>query len=251
MPPADVQNMPLTVQSRRCNRGAMQLMVRSLSLSYDGDTSDGDTSDGDTPDGTGVLKDASFTLEAGEHALLLGPSGSGKSSLLNIICGLQTPDSGSVTLGGDPVNDTVRKRHMGIIFQTLRLVSALSVRGNLLLAQRLATGAQDSAAVDKTLEQLGIAARAKARPFELSQGEAQRAAIARGLVVSPKLLIADEPTSALDAANTRNVAQLLIEAANSAGASLLIATHDDRLTQYFHRTLTLQNGTLQDGRVAA
>lgn len=230
--PKRLQIMPLTVISARSNREAMQLSVNSLNLSYDGAPSNG----------KGVLEDVTFALEPGEHALLLGPSGSGKSSLLNIICGLQTPTSGSVTLGGEPVGDGVRKRHMGIIFQTLRLVSALNVRANLLLAQRLANGAQDGAQVDAMLEQLGISERAHARPFELSQGEAQRAAIARALVVSPKLLIADEPTSALDAANTQKVAQLLIEAAQVAGASLLIATHDDRLATYFDRTLTLQDG---------
>lgn len=205
----------------------MQLDVRDVGLSY-----------GDTP----ILQGASFALDPGEHALLLGASGSGKSSLLNIICGLQTQQSGSVSLGGEQVVDAVRKAHMGIIFQTLRLVSALNVRANLMLAQRLANGSSDGAKVDATLDQLGILHRANARPFELSQGEAQRAAIARALVVSPKLLIADEPTSALDKSNTEIVANMLIEAARSAGASLLVATHDDRLAPYFARTLTLQNG---------
>lgn len=205
----------------------MQLDVRNVCLTYD-----------DTP----ILNDTSFTLEPGEHALLLGASGSGKSSLLNIICGLQTPLSGSVSLGGEPVGDAVRKAHMGVIFQTLRLVSALNVRANLMLAQKLANGSPDGAKVDATLDQLGIAHRASARPFELSQGEAQRAAIARALVVSPKLLIADEPTSALDKGNTRIVAKMLIDAARNAGASLLVATHDDRLAPHFARTLTLQDG---------
>ncbi|KEO90953.1 hypothetical protein EH31_07925 [Erythrobacter longus] len=205
----------------------MQLDVRNVCLTY-----------GDTP----ILNDTSFTLEPGEHALLLGASGSGKSSLLNIICGLQTPLSGSVSLGGEPVGDAVRKAHMGVIFQTLRLVSALNVRANLMLAQKLANGSPDGAKVDATLDQLGIAHRASARPFELSQGEAQRAAIARALVVSPKLLIADEPTSALDKGNTRIVAKMLIDAARNAGASLLVATHDDRLASHFARTLTLQDG---------
>ena len=208
----------------------MQLEVSSLGLSYDG---------------TPILRDVSFTLAPGEQALLLGPSGSGKSSLLNIICGLQTPDSGSVTLGGEAVSDGVRKRHMGIIFQTLRLVSALNVRGNLTLAQKLSGAGQDAAKVDATLNQLGIERRAEARPFELSQGEAQRAAIARALVVSPQILIADEPTSALDKANTANVAEMLIEAARSAGASLLIATHDDRLSEHFERTITLNDGSVK------
>lgn len=205
----------------------MRLAVNDIRLSY------GSAS---------VLSGANFALEAGEHALLLGPSGSGKSSLLNIICGLQTADSGTVTLEGEAVNDAVRKAHMGVVFQTLRLVSALSVKGNLLLAQKLSNGAQDGVRVDAVLEQLGIAHRSDARPFELSQGEAQRAAIARALVTAPKLLIADEPTSALDTENTQIVANMLIEAAKEAGASLLIATHDDRLTAHFERTLQLEDG---------
>lgn len=205
----------------------MQLAVDDVGLSYGPDP---------------VLSGASFTLEPGEHVLLLGPSGSGKSSLLNVICGLQTPDCGQVTLGGEVVSDRLRKDHMGIIFQTLRLVSALDVRGNLLLAQKLSGSGKDAAKVDAILEQLGIAHRAKARPFELSQGEAQRAAIARALLTSPKLLIADEPTSALDAANTHKVATMLIEAAQQAGASLLIATHDDRLSHHFERRIALADG---------
>lgn len=222
----------------------MELSVAEVGLSYGGRP---------------VLKDVSFTLEERSSALLLGPSGSGKSSLLNIVCGLRTPDAGTVTLGDRTVasaqglakGDEVRRRSMGIIFQTLRLVSALSVKGNLLLAQKLQTGSQDAALVDVTLDKLDIAHRANARPFEISQGEAQRAAIARALVVKPALLIADEPTSALDKANTQRVAHLLLELAHDAGASLLVATHDDRLTSYFTRTMTLSHGTLEESSVAA
>lgn len=211
----------------------MELAVAGVGLSYDGQP---------------VLENVSFKLEGQGKALLLGPSGSGKSSLINIITGLQTPNAGTVTLGDRLVSgtggDDVRRRSMGIIFQTLRLVSALSVRANLLLAQRLQTGAQDKVLVDTTLEQLGIADRSEARPFELSQGEAQRAAIARALVVKPALIIADEPTSALDAANTERVAKLLLEVAEQAGASLLVATHDDRLIPYFERSMVLSDGSL-------
>lgn len=215
----------------------MQLSVRGIGLSYGG---------------AAALHDVSFTLAAGEQAVLLGPSGSGKSSLLNVICGLQSPDKGEVTLGeyrlageGSASGaDGVRREHMGIIFQTLRLVSALTVRKNLLLAQRLQTGARDAGKVDALLDRLGVADKANARPFELSQGEAQRAAIARALVGSPSIVIADEPTSALDSSNTEIVAKLLIEAANDAGASLLIATHDDRLKSHFHRTIQIANGRI-------
>ena len=151
-----------------------------------------------------VLRDVNFDLDQAERALLLGPSGSGKSTLLNIICGLQRPDSGRVEINGEVLadadgtgdRDDVRRRNLGIVFQTLRLVSALSLSANLELAQKLQTGSVDKAAIQVALERLGIAHRAHARPHELSQGEAQRAAIARALVVKPRLLVADEPTSA-------------------------------------------------------
>ncbi len=204
---------------------------------------------GKTYDAQSVLSGISFEAADEERVLLLGPSGSGKSTLLNIICGLQSADSGWVSIGSEAISpsngDVIRKRNMGIIFQTLRLVSALSVKANLALAQKLQNGSTDPAMIDQTLERLGIANRAKARPFELSQGEAQRAAIARALVVRPKILIADEPTSALDHANTQTVAELLLEAANDAGATLLVATHDDRLKAHFERTLTLSDGRLE------
>ena len=215
----------------------MELKVSGVGLSY-----------GAQP----VLDNVSFTLESNGKALLLGPSGSGKSSLINVICGLQRPDSGAVVLGEDALAskdgvskaDKVRRRSIGIVFQTLRLVSALTVRANLLLAQKLQTGMQDKELIDTTLDRLGIGERADARPFELSQGEAQRAAIARALVVKPALLIADEPTSALDAASAEKVAHLLIDVAENAGASLLVATHDVRLQPFFERSLTLENGRI-------
>jgi ABC-type lipoprotein export system ATPase subunit len=199
---------------------------------------------GKTYDGRPVLAGASFTLAPGERALLLGPSGSGKSTLLNLLCGLQRADSGQVTLGDAPISDGVRRRHFGIVFQSLRLISALSLRANLALAQKLQTGGDDPARIDALLERLGIAARAHAHPHELSQGEAQRAAIARALVVRPAILVADEPTSALDAANAAAVAALLDELAQEAGATLLVATHDERLRPHFARMLTLTDGRL-------
>jgi len=195
-------------------------------------------------DGRPVLANVSFTLAPGERALLLGPSGSGKSTLINLLCGLQRPDSGRVMLGDAPIDDGVRRRHFGIVFQSLRLISALSLRANLALAQKLQTGGNDPARIDALMGRLGIAHRAHARPHELSQGEAQRAAIARALVVSPAILVADEPTSALDAANAAAVAGLLRDLAEETGAALLVATHDDRLRPHFARTLTLDEGRL-------
>ena len=210
------------------------------------------TNVGKSYSGWNIIRGIDFALEEGGRALLLGPSGSGKSTLLNIICGLQSPDTGEVEVDGVPIasanravnGDAVRKTNFGIIFQTLRLVSALSIRANLELAQRLQTGSVEKSVVEDALSRLGIAHRANARPFELSQGEAQRAAIARALVVKPRLLIADEPTSALDHSNTENVAGMLEEVADSIGAALLVATHDDRLRHRFARAMELRDGEL-------
>jgi putative ABC transport system ATP-binding protein len=192
---------------------------------------------------------AGFDLEqrAGEHRLLLGPSGSGKTTLINLIAGLLTPRSGSIEIRGEAIDrlaparrDDVRRRHVGIIFQTLRLVGALDVRRNLLLAQKLAGAAPDPQAVHALLERVGIGHRAGAKPRELSQGEAQRAAIARALIGKPALLIADEPTSALDDANAARIARLLLDAAEANGSTLLIATHDARLRSFIPQAVALQ-----------
>jgi ABC-type lipoprotein export system ATPase subunit len=215
----------------------MELVVRDLGKAYAGRT---------------VLSGVSFTAAPGDRLLLLGPSGSGKSTLLNCLCGLQRPDAGEVALDGATIvspqsaarADSLRRRHFGIVFQTLRLVSALSVRANLALAQKLQTGSSDQGAIDRVLGRLGIAHRADARPHQLSQGEAQRAAIARALVIRPAILVADEPTSALDKDNAARVAGLLTDLAEETGATLIVATHDDRLRPHFARTLTLADGAL-------
>ncbi|MEM1133981.1 MAG: ATP-binding cassette domain-containing protein [Pseudomonadota bacterium] len=213
----------------------MLLSINGISKSYDN---------------TLILDDISLSLEQGQHSLLLGPSGSGKSTLLNIICGLQQPDKGVVHIDGEAIanadgvqnGDAVRRKSLGIVFQTLRLVSALTLRANLELAQKLQCGSVDGAAIDESLERLDIANRADAKPHKLSQGEAQRAAIARAVVVKPRLLIADEPTSALDGDNAARVANLLLDMAQSVDASLFIATHDERLQSFFPNNLQLSGG---------
>lgn len=193
-----------------------------------------------------VLHDISLHMRPGEHHLLLGPSGSGKTTLIHAIAGMLTPERGRILIDGAPMTglgaaarDRLRREKIGLIFQSLRLVSALDVRHNLRLAARLSGHPATDAAIDALLEEVGIAHRAAAKPRRLSQGEAQRAAIARALVGKPRLLIADEPTSALDDANAHRVAQLLIDTANRNGSTLLIATHDQRLRTLIPRTLNL------------
>lgn len=188
----------------------------------------------------------SIEQDAGQHLLLLGPSGSGKTTLINFLTGLATPDSGTVSIAGEPMTgisgaarDDLRRRKIGVVFQTLRLVSALTVRGNLRLAQKLAGVDVDDRAIDALLDAVGIAHRADAAPYALSQGEAQRAAIARALVAKPALLIADEPTSALDDANAKRIGRLLLDTANANGSTLLIATHDTRLKSFISDSIAL------------
>jgi putative ABC transport system ATP-binding protein len=193
--------------------------------------------------GRQILDRFNLQLAPGEQALLLGPSGSGKTSLLHLAAGLLTPDSGAISLAGQEMparpadRDSLRRQTVGIVFQTLRLISALTLRGNLALAARLS--GQPDTQIDQLLEQLGLGHRADARPRALSQGEAQRAAIARALVARPALLLADEPTSALDDASADRVATLLTGLSAAQGTALLVATHDSRLKPHFSRTIDL------------
>ena len=207
------------------------LQIRGLGYSYDGHP---------------VLDGLDLVQPAGGHRVLLGPSGSGKTTLIHLIAGLLTPQRGAVAIDGETISelpparrDDLRRRKIGVVFQTLRLVAALDVTSNLLLAQRLARRRRDREEVRALLDELGLSHRAHARPRELSQGEAQRAAIARGLVTRPKLLIADEPTSALDDRNAERVARLLVDAASAHGSTLLVATHDARIRAFIPDAILL------------
>lgn len=179
-------------------------------------------------------------LAAGQQALLLGASGSGKSSLLQVIAGLQVPSSGTVRVEGQPINqwseasrDRFRGRRIGIVFQRLHLIGALNVKENLMVAQTCAGLPRDRARVSALLAALGVAELASARPHQLSGGQQQRVAIARALVNRPALVLADEPTASLDDANADTVLALLAQEAERNGAALLIATHDARALPRF------------------
>ena len=193
-----------------------------------------------------VLHVADWSVGAGERFLVIGPSGCGKSTLLHILAGLQRPSSGSVSVFQKDVFslknaqiDRWRGATVGIVLQALHLVSHLTVRANLRLAQYLAHLPQDDRAVDNALAALGVAAKASSRPGELSQGEQQRVAIARAVVNGPKLLLADEPTANLDDAAAARALELLLGEAGRRGATLIVATHDARVKQHFDKKLDL------------
>lgn len=197
-------------------------------------------------DGRCVMAIGDWSLLEGDHALLLGPSGSGKSTFINIVTGLLTPSHGSIHIAGEAMSalppagrDALRRRTIGLVFQTLRLIPALSVADNLALAQQLALGRIDRTAIAALIGRVGLSHRADARPRQLSQGEGQRAAIARALITRPRLLVADEPTSALDDANAERMIDLMFETARATGATLLVATHDGRIAHRFANRLDL------------
>lgn len=194
-----------------------------------------------------VLRLAAWSVPRTRHSLILGASGSGKSTLLHLIAGLLGPSEGRIRVDGQglsdlsgPELDGFRGRHLGIVLQNLHLISALSIRDNLRLAQSLAGRAPEPDRVGELLEQVGLSLLAERKPEMISHGERQRAAIARALVNRPTLLLADEPTSALDDDNAHKVMDLLMRQATLCRATLIVATHDQRIVRHFDDRLILE-----------
>ena len=174
--------------------------------------------------------------DPGEAWLLSGPSGCGKSTLLHILAGLVVPTQGAVSVAGSDLRamtegarDRWRGRTIGLVPQRLHLVGALDVRDNLRLAQALPGLPPDDARITALLEAVGVADLAHRYPRELSQGQAQRVAVARAVVNRPALLLADEPTANLDDAHAAQALELLRAQALEAGATLVVASHDGRV----------------------
>jgi len=196
--------------------------------------------------GRTVLALDHWAVRAGQHWLVLGTSGSAKTTLLNLIAGLLAPTRGTIRIAGEELGrlpparrDELRGRKLGIVMQNFHLINALSARDNLRLARSLAGLAPDGARIEGLLDELGLAFLADAYPARLSQGERQRVAIARAVINQPELILADEPTSALDDDNCAAVLDLLLARAEALGASLVIATHDARLRSSFTHRLEL------------
>ena len=184
----------------------------------------------------------------GEQWLLHGASGCGKTTLLHIMAGLLTPSAGTVTLAGTDLGslegaarDRYRGRHIGIVFQQLHLIDAISVRQNLALAQTCAGLAVNEDRIRSVLAALGLADKADAYPFALSHGQAQRVALARALINQPAVVLADEPTSNLDDRNAERALTLLRDQAKAHGSALVVASHDGRIKDAFDNRLELPN----------
>ena len=202
------------------------------------------------PGGQEALKDVSFALDSGELAFLTGRSGAGKSTLLKMIPAIERPSAGSIVVNGQNVSALKRaaipylRRNIGLVFQDQKLLYDRSVHDNVILPLAFSGHAPKEAArrTRAALDKVGLLAREKANPIQLSGGEQQRLAIARAVVTRPALLIADEPTANLDAESAARILDIFVEF-NQVGVTVLIATHDQGLVaRYGKRVLHLDGG---------
>ena len=198
-----------------------------------------------------VVKDISFSLEAGASCAIVGPSGSGKTTLIGLCAGLDVPTSGEVLLDGaqlGALNEDgrarVRNDIVGFVFQTFQLLPTLTALENVMVPLELRGGnhARDQA-VD-LLKRVGLAARLTHYPAQLSGGEQQRVALARAFINRPKILFADEPTGNLDAETGKLVIQNLFALNADAGTTLVLVTHDLELAKRAQRIIRLKGGAV-------
>lgn len=198
-----------------------------------------------------VLTEASLSINAGELVALVGPSGSGKSTLLQVAGLLDTPQGGTIRIGGEDASSAsdgkrtaLRNKFIGFIYQFHHLLPELSAEENVIVPQLLAGTPRNAAQAraQALLERLGLGARRDHLPSQLSGGEQQRVAIARALANRPKLILGDEPTGNLDPSTSDKVTQLLIEVVKEEGAAALIATHNMQLAARLTRAVTIGHG---------
>ena len=202
-----------------------------------------------------VLDGAELVVGAGERIAIVGASGSGKTTMLQVLGGLDKPDAGSVQVAGRDIPRPFGARALRAAQSQPRIhlpvpspaagISALENVAMPLLIRRLSAREATERAT-RVLERVGLAARLRHRPHQLSGGERQRAAVARALVTEPLLVLADEPTGNLDGANAAQVFELMLELNRERGTSLVVVTHDTRLAARMDRVLVLQDGKLHE-----
>jgi len=199
-----------------------------------------------------VLRDVSLEVRAGESVSIRGESGCGKTTLLNILSRLESPDSGGLSWQGREVADVrasslapVRGRFMGMVFQAYYLVPELDALGNVLIAAKVAGLKADRARAKGLLERVGLAKRVNASPTTLSGGERQRVAVARALMNRPRVILADEPTGNLDEKSGSVVTDMLLSICAEEGASLVLVTHNKAFAARTTSRLFLSGGVLQ------
>ncbi|ATF88776.1 MULTISPECIES: ABC transporter ATP-binding protein [Burkholderia] len=198
-----------------------------------------------------AVRDADLVIRRGDVVALVGPSGSGKSTLLNLAGFLDVPSSGTRRLEGREIDDSpaalerVRRERIGFVFQHFNLIPVLSALENVELGCfAWGTPRTRREQARAMLDAVGLSARERHRPGQLSGGEQQRVALARALAKEPALVIADEPTASLDSANAQAVAELVLNTNRTLGTAFLIASHDERLCARLPRRIEMRDGIL-------
>ncbi len=202
-----------------------------------------------------VLTNVNFELGKGEQIALLGRSGSGKSTLLNLLAGIDLPDSGEIVINSNSLTELTenqrtlfRRQHIGFIYQLFNLIPTLTVVENISLPLELNRVPKTDIAdrSSSMLDFVGLSGRGNSYPDQLSGGEQQRVAIARGLIHNPSLVLADEPTGNLDAESGQQVLKLLDDLANQNQQTLIIVTHSMEIARSAQRVLELKDGVVTD-----
>ncbi|MCO5967577.1 ABC transporter ATP-binding protein [Actinoallomurus soli] len=200
-----------------------------------------------------ALDDVSLTVPRGTFLAVMGPSGSGKSTLLQVAAGLDTPTSGTVTVGGTDVSGlnearrtVLRRDRIGFVFQGYNLLPAFTVEQNVTLPLRLAGRAPDRDWIRALVGRTGLAEFLHRRPAELSGGQQQRVAIVRALAARPDIVFADEPTGALDVRSSGDVLTLLREIVDELGQTIVMVTHDPAAAARAHQVLIMADGRIVD-----
>lgn len=203
--------------------------------------------------GTGEVKtiavqDVSFEIEKGEFCVVVGPSGAGKTTILNILGGMDTPSGGQITIDSVEITKhtqrqltAYRRYDVGFVFQFYNLVQNLTAKENVELASEICKDPLDPT---QTLCKVGLEHRMNSFPAQLSGGEQQRVSIARALAKNPKLLLCDEPTGALDDETGKQVLKLLQETARKSGMTVILITHNTAITQMADRIIKIKNGRM-------
>ena len=199
-----------------------------------------------------VLKDVSFAVEEGAACAIVGPSGSGKTTLIALCAGLERPSSGSVIFDGVPLQlkseeelARIRIDHIGFVFQTFQLIPSLTALENVMVPAEIRGENHARSRAVELLKSVALEDRLHHYPAQLSGGEQQRVAIARAFMNRPKLLLADEPTGNLDSETSKKIVDLLFELNRTAGATLMLVTHDPELTQHATRVIRLRGGVIE------
>ena len=191
----------------------------------------------------------SFTIEKGEFCVIVGPSGAGKTTVLNMLGGMDACSGGTITVDGTRVSGfnarqltTYRRHDIGFVFQFYNLVGNLTALENVELAAQICKDPLDAATI---LDEVGLAKRANNFPGQLSGGEQQRVAIARALAKNPKLLLCDEPTGALDYVTGKQILKLLQDTCREKGVTVVVITHNSAITPMADRVIHIKNGTVE------